>query len=84
MTISVRLDQETARALEKAAAASGLSKSDLLRRCLAEFLSREQPRQLAWELGKHLFGRFGSGRSDLSQGRKRVIRAKIHARKSHR
>jgi hypothetical protein len=81
MAISVRLDQQTTRALEKAAAASGLSKSDLVRRCLVEFLNRQQPRPLAWELGKDVFGRFGSGRSDLSQNRKQVIRERIHGRK---
>jgi AbrB family looped-hinge helix DNA binding protein len=36
----------------------------------------------AWEAGKHLFGKHSSDRSDRSTNRKRLLREKIHARRS--
>ena len=84
MAISVRLDEKTERGLEQVAAASGLSKSDLIRQCLTEFLARQAARPRAWELGVDLFGQAGSGRADLSENRKQIVRGKIHARKNRR
>jgi RHH-type rel operon transcriptional repressor/antitoxin RelB len=36
----------------------------------------------AWEAGKELFGRHSSGDSNRSTDRKRLIREKVHARRS--
>jgi hypothetical protein len=66
MTISVRLDSATEKALVLAARADGISKSEFIRRCLRERLDTEVSGRRAWELGKDLFGKYGSGRSDVS------------------
>jgi hypothetical protein len=84
MAISVRLDEETEQGLERVAAAQGLSKSELIRRCLTEYLSRQAARPSAWQLGADLFGRVGSGRSDRSENRQQLVRESLHARKSRR
>jgi Ribbon-helix-helix protein, copG family len=84
MAISIRLDENLERELELAAATKGVSKSTLVRQCLAEYLLRNKPKKAAWELGKELFGQVGSGRSDLSRNRKRIVREKIHAAKGRR
>lgn len=81
MTISLRLDEQLQRELERAARAAGVSKSEVIRRSLQEFLARSNTQRTPWELGQHLFGRYGSGRSDLSSNRKRLVREKVHARK---
>jgi Arc/MetJ-type ribon-helix-helix transcriptional regulator len=81
MTISLRLDEQLQRELERAARAAGVSKSEVIRRSLQEFLSRRSNQRTPWELGQHLFGCYGSGRGDLSTNRKRLVREKVHARK---
>lgn len=84
MTISVRLDDHLEAGLEKAARSAGISKSDLIRKCLEEYLTRQTLDRLPWQLGKELFGKVGSGRSDLSVNRKQILRKKIHAKQSAR
>jgi hypothetical protein len=81
MTITVRLEPELERQLSSAARQEGLTRSELTRICLKDFLERRKTRKSAWELGKDLFGRFGSGRGDLSRGKRAVLREKIHAKK---
>ena len=76
MTISFRLDQELKEKLDSLARARGASRSDLIRECLEEFLAREQ-RPSAWELGKALFGRVGSGRPTLARDRKQIVKARL-------
>jgi RHH-type rel operon transcriptional repressor/antitoxin RelB len=36
----------------------------------------------AWEVGKNLFGKYASGRSDLSTDRKRILQEKLRARRA--
>lgn len=81
MTLSIRLDQELERDIERRARVEGISKSALVRRCLEEFFAECGDGNLAWELGKDVFGRHGSGRGDLSKNRRKLVREKIHARK---
>ena len=81
MTITVRLEPELGRQLSSVARQEGLTRSELTRVCLRDFLARRKTRKSAWELGKDLFGKFGSGRGDLSKSKRTVLRAKIHAKK---
>jgi RHH-type rel operon transcriptional repressor/antitoxin RelB len=83
MTISLRVDEKLAQQLEGVARARGVSKSEVVRLCLEEFLAREQTRPTAWELGKDLFGRHSSGRGDLSENSEEIVSELIHA-KAHR
>ena len=80
MVISIRIDKELEGELERVARMQGLSKSGLIRRCLAEYLVRRTNRPTPWELGKDRFGKVGSGRSDLSTNRKKILREMLHAR----
>ncbi|HUG94131.1 MAG TPA: CopG family transcriptional regulator [Planctomycetaceae bacterium] len=80
MTLSLRLDEQLHRELDQAARLEGVSKSEVVRRSLQQFLAGRRTQRLAWALGESLFGRHGSGRSDLSRSRKRVVREKVHAR----
>ena len=84
MTITVRLDAKTKRALARAAKENGLSNSELVRHCLREYLDQSGDGRLAWELGKDVFGKYGSGRGDLARNAKRIVREKIHAKKGRR
>jgi predicted DNA-binding protein len=84
MTISLRLDAQAHRRLEAAARESGVSKSELVRRCLEEYLSRQRKRSLAWEAGKDLFGKYGSGEASLSANADQIVRKRIHAKARRR
>ena len=84
MTISLRLDKELTKKLDSLARARGVSRSEVIRECLEEFLSREQQRPSAWELGKELFGRVGSGRRTLARDRKQIVKERVRAEASRR
>jgi hypothetical protein len=79
--LTLRLDKELDRTLAQAAALAGLSKSAFVRKCLSEYLAEAGSNNIAWELGREVFGRRGSGRRDLSRRAKTVVREKIHARR---
>ena len=82
MTISLRLDDRLTRKLAALAKARGLSKSELIRRCLNEYLAGQDQQPTAWELGKHLFGCYRSRRGDLSVRAREVARERLHARRA--
>ena len=84
MALNVRLDKELEKAFSEIARREGVTRSDLLRQCLKEFLARKARSATPWELGKDLFGSAGSGRFDLSSKRKTVVGEKIRAKKDRR
>lgn len=80
MAISLRLTKDLEKKLNRAAVRSGLSKSAFVRRCLEKELTAKPLRPSAYELGKDLFGKYSSGRSDLSTNSEQVVRELIHAK----
>jgi len=82
MTLSLRLEKELAKRLETAASARGVSKSELVRQCVQRYLDEDEQAPSAWEMGRHLFGKHGSGRSDLSENCEEILREKFGAKKS--
>lgn len=70
--MTVRLDDGLEEKIEKLSAMLGVSKSELIRRSVSKFIenvSKPDP----WTAGKDLFGKFRSGRSDLSKNRKAIV-----------
>ena len=80
MTISLRLDERLGKQLAAAARAKGLSKSELIRQCIAQSLNESVQQPTAWDVGKDLFGCFNSGRGNLSERAEELARERIHAR----
>lgn len=79
--ITLRLNSELERKLSSIVEVLGISKSEFLRKSLiAYFAQMEQ--SYAWELGKDLFGKYASGRTDLSVNRKSILRQKLRGTKS--
>ena len=74
MTISLRLDDQLTRKLAATAKAKGISKSELIRKCLSEYLADEDKAPTAWELGKDLFGCYDSGQGDQSVRAKEIAK----------
>jgi hypothetical protein len=76
MTLSVRVDAKLKARLRRSAASIGTSTSDFVRQAIEEKLVREEakrPKKTPYELGKHLFGRYASGRSDTSERAEELI-----------
>jgi hypothetical protein len=64
MIVTIKLSRKLGQALALRCAEGGVSKSDVVRTALAEYLSRKPAS--AYELGKGLFGRHGGGGGNLS------------------
>lgn len=75
MTLSIQLDPALEQRVETAAVEAGVTTAEFVRQCLEERLAKDKllpdypagDARRAWELGRHVFGKFDSGRSDLSE-----------------
>ena len=78
--ITLRLDPELEQTINLVADQLGLSKSELIRKSISDFLAKlEKPSP--WVLGNELFGKYASGQNDLSKNRKKLLKEKIQAKK---
>lgn len=74
MTITIRLPEKLEAELRARLRTRGLGLSDFVRDAIAEKLEREPvEKPSAYDLGKQLFGRHGSGQGDLSTNRKALM-----------
>jgi RHH-type transcriptional regulator, rel operon repressor / antitoxin RelB len=79
--ITLRLDPTLEQKINNVAKDLGLSKSELVRKSLVEYLTKVN-RQNAWEIGQDLFGKYASGRRNLSSDRKDILKDKLKAKRS--
>lgn len=78
--ITLRLDPQLEQAINSVAYQLGVSKSELIRKSITEFLDNlEKPSP--WELGNDLFGKYASGQHDLSINRKMLVKEKIKSKR---
>jgi len=78
--ITLRLDPNLDQIVSNTAKNLGLSKSELVRKSLVEYIGKIN-NQDAWEVGKDLFGKYESGKNNLSSNRKALIKEKIKAKR---
>jgi predicted transcriptional regulator len=78
--ITLRLDSALEKNLTDMANILGLTKSELIRRSLFEYLEKIR-RPSAWELGEDKFGRYASGKGNLSSDRKVLLKEKIKSKR---
>ena len=71
--MTLRIDEDLEKKIERASVNLGISKSELLRRSVQEFIAG-MTKPDPWDVGKDLFGKYRSGRHDLSMNRKTIIR----------
>ena len=77
--ITLRLDQKLEQQINNTAKFLGLSKSELIRKSISEYLSKlKQPN--AWDIGEDLFGKYSSGAGNLSTDRRLLFKRKIGAK----
>ncbi len=78
--ITLRLDPKLERTINDVAHRLGLSKSELIRKSVTEYINKlEKPSP--WELGNDIFGKYASGQDNLSKDRKALFKEKIRAKK---
>ena len=84
--ISVRLDENIENQLNTLAQQKDTSKSKVIKEALVyyfDMLKKESMQKSAYELGSELFGKYSSGRDDLSTTYKQKIKDKINAKNNH-
>ena len=78
--ITLRLDPKLEKNINDIAHRLGLSKSELIRKSVTEYIDRlEKPSP--WELGSDIFGKYASGQNNLSKDRKALLKDKIRAKR---
>lgn len=77
--LTLRSDEELENAVKTTASQMGISKSELIRISVSEFIKKQQ-KPSAWELGNEFFGKHASGKGDLSVNRKALLKDKIKAK----
>jgi len=84
MTITIRLPMKLEADLRARLDRHGIALFDFVRDAITEKREREPARiPSAYDLGKDLFGKHGSGRDDLSTSRKAILTEMLRA-KHHR
>ena len=79
--LSVRVDEALEHQLDRVARIQGISRSEVVRRSIEAYVGKYQ-RPSAWEIGKDLFGRYGSGEKDRVS-RSKTISKELIRRKSY-
>jgi len=84
MTISIRLEKPIEEALRRQIKTQKATLSAFVRDAILEKIEREEnTRPNPYELGKALFGRYGSESDDLSTNRKAILKEKLRAKHRH-
>jgi len=78
--VSLRLSKQLEQWLARAARLAGVSKSEFVRQCIEDRKQSEESRPTAYEMGKDLFGKVGSGRGDLARNGEQILRERFHAK----
>ncbi len=82
MPTTIRLPQKTERRLSIVARKERKTKTELIKNALDKFLDDYLDAQSSYELGKEYFGKYGSGRGDLSTRRKEILTEMLRAKVS--
>lgn len=78
--ITLRLDPTLEQEINNLAKHLGLSKSELVRKSLVEYIGKIN-KQNAWEAGQDLFGKYASGKGNLSANRKEILKEKLRTKR---
>ena len=78
--ITLRLDPKLEQTINNVASQMGVTKSELIRNSITDFI-KKLDKPSPWELGNEVFGKYASGRSDLSSKRKTLVKEKVRAKR---
>lgn len=80
MTLSIRLEPKLEQQLAAYSVETGKNKSEIVKQALTNFLAKEVPTKSSYELGKDLFGKYGSGKSDLATRHSEYLKIILQAK----
>ena len=81
--LSVRLPVELEKRVSQIATAERRTKTEIVRTALEVYVESKERVGSSYDLGKSLFGRQGSGRSELSVSYKSIVKERIRAKHTH-
>ena len=80
---SIRLPSDFEQKLNKIAENENVSKSEIIKEALKKYFENYDKKISPFELGKDLFGKYGSGERNLSKDYKKQVKRKIREKFSH-
>ena len=78
--IAVRLPEKMEKQLNNYAKQCNKTKTDVVKEALTLYFKNKEKRKTAYEAGASLFGKYSSGRNDLSTTYKQKLKEKIRAK----
>jgi len=79
---TVRLPMEIEQKLEILSRSTHKSKTDIIKEAIENMFTKEENEKDSYQLGEEYFGRFGSGKGNLSTDYKNLLKDKINAKYS--
>lgn len=79
---SVRLPDDVDKKLEILAKQKKVSRSEIIKEALVEYMAKEETYNKPFETGSKYFGKYASGESDRSVTYKSRIKSKLHDKRS--
>ncbi len=79
--LTLRLSSEMEEKLNNIAEMLGIPKSEIVRKSLKAYLKKLEQNN-AWAAGKSLFGKYSSGKSNLSENRKTILKQKLRDKRN--
>jgi predicted DNA-binding protein len=80
---SIRLPEDFEKKLRDIAELEKTSKSEIIKEALRRYFDTFYHETSPFELGKDLFGKYGSGKGNLSSDYKNIIRERIREKHAH-
>ena len=81
--ISVRLSDSMEKKIKKISEETKLTKSDVVKEALNQYIVSLEKKETPYKLGKDLFGKHGSGDGSLSTNYKNKLKERINEKNSH-
>jgi predicted DNA-binding protein len=78
--VAVRLPENMERKLETYAKTLHKTKTEIVKEALAKYFKSYEQKRSAYELGENLFGKYKSGKDNLSTTYKQQLKDKIRAK----
>lgn len=82
-TVTARCDTQVKEILRLLSQAENLSMSDIIAKSILEYHKRHFPNKAFLKTEKQLFGKYGSGKGDLSTKKKQYLKEMLSEKHSH-
>ncbi len=81
--LTIRLNPDMEEKLKTLAAHNNMTKTDIVKEALEDYYAKLEMKDNPYEHGKDLFGKYGSGKTDLSVTYKKTMKEKLYEKNPH-